>query len=86
MTTARNYLTSSAVGDKIYCIGGISITSSSNYLSTNECYDTVTNAWTTKKAMTTARHYLTSSVVGDKIYLIGGENDVRLSTNECYIP
>ena len=51
MIAARGYLTSSAVGDKIYVIGG----SDGNFSSRNECYDTATNTWTTKASMTTAR-------------------------------
>ncbi|MCY9509423.1 hypothetical protein M5W78_05315 [Paenibacillus larvae] len=67
MPTARSDLTSSAVGDKIYAIGGVA--SSSNKL---EIYDTTTNTWTAGADMPTGRGYITSSAVGDKIYVIGG--------------
>ena len=86
MPTSRNALTSSVVGNKIYCIGGYN----GSALNTNECYDPSTNTWSSKEAMTTARYYLTSSVVNNKIYCIGGRSSVssttRLDVNECYDP
>ena len=36
MTTARDDLTSSSVGSRIYCIGGS--VGTTNYLTTNACY------------------------------------------------
>ena len=83
MSTARSSLTSSAVNNKIYCIGGYDGNST---LSTNEEYDPSTDTWTTKASMPTARTALTSSVVDDKIYVIGGSNGNALSTNEEYDP
>ncbi|ARF66655.1 hypothetical protein B7C51_03170 [Paenibacillus larvae subsp. pulvifaciens] len=66
MPTARSHLTSSAVGDRIYTIGG---NGGENKL---EIYDTATNTWTAGADMPTARGSITSSAVGDRIYAIGG--------------
>ena len=84
MTTARYGLTSSAVGNKIYVIGGYT----SNHYSTNECYNPSTNTWSTVKSIITGRSSLTSSVVDNKIYVIGGTTGGTnyLTQNECYIP
>ncbi|QHZ52406.1 Kelch repeat-containing protein [Paenibacillus larvae] len=69
MITARESLTSSVAGDKIYVIGGIN---GGPYLNKLEIYDTTTNTWTVGADMPTARSSLTSSAVGNKIYVIGG--------------
>ncbi|MEV2566249.1 kelch repeat-containing protein [Paenibacillus larvae] len=79
MPTARDDLTSSAVGDKIYVIGGF------GGRDKLEIYDTTTNTWTSGKDMPTARGFLTSSAVGDKIYVIGGyDGSNSLSKLEIY--
>ncbi|MCY9526780.1 hypothetical protein M5W68_17090, partial [Paenibacillus larvae] len=72
MPTARSFLTSSAVGDRIYTIGG---NGGKNKL---EIYDTATNTWTAGADMPTARGSLTSSAVGDRIYAIGGNGYKKL--------
>ncbi|MCY9701376.1 hypothetical protein M5W65_15765, partial [Paenibacillus larvae] len=59
MPTARDDLTSSAVGDKIYVIGGF------GGRDKLEIYDTTTNTWTAGADMPTARSGLTSNAVGD---------------------
>ena len=85
MPIYRYDLTSSAVDNKIYCIGGYA----SDILNTNECYDPSTNTWTTKASMTTGRALLTSSVVDNKIYCIGGDDGTineSNNCNECYDP
>ncbi|MEV3142321.1 kelch repeat-containing protein [Paenibacillus larvae] len=79
MPTARDDLTSSAVGDKIYVIGGFD----GSFLSNLEIYDTA--VWSTGASMPTARSDLTSSAVGDKIYVIGGwDGNSHLSKLEIY--
>ncbi|MEV2665509.1 kelch repeat-containing protein, partial [Paenibacillus larvae] len=78
MPTARDDLTSSAVGDKIYVIGGF------GGRDKLEIYDTTTNTWTAGADMPTARSDLTSSAVGDKIYVIGGFDGSFLSNLEIY--
>jgi len=76
MPAERRELTSSAVGDKIYVIGGWDY---STILSKLEIYDTATNTWATGADMPTARFGLTSSAVGDKIYVIGGYGSGNVS-------
>jgi hypothetical protein len=86
MPTARYELTSSAVNNVIYVIGG---KNGSSYLSTNEAYDPATNSWTTKASMPTARTGLTSSAVNNVIYVIGGidyNSGSYSDTNEAYDP
>ena len=82
--TARIYAGASAIGDKIYCIGGYAL---SNFSYANECYDTTTDTWSTKTNMSLSRTSLSSGVVNNKIYCIGGANrynNYYFATNECY--
>ena len=83
MPTSRFSLTASAVGEKIYAIGG-AFDGTTRKL--NECYDTSTNEWTSMKVMPTGRYRLTSSVVNGKIYVFGGYGGTVRSENECYDP
>lgn len=71
MPTARIGLSISAVGEKIYAIGGSKTPGPTN-LRTVEEYDPALNSWTTKNDMPTARWGLSTSVVNGKIYAIGG--------------
>ena len=81
----RDSLTSSTVDNKIYCIGGYYYKKDDgDTLNVNECYDTSSNTWTTKKPMITRRFGLTSSTIDNKIYCIGGFDNISLSSNECY--
>ena len=75
---------SSAVGTNIYCTGGADSSNSQKY---NYCYNTLTNAWSTKTAMPTARDAHAFETVGTKIYAIGGyslSSYVLINKNECY--
>jgi N-acetylneuraminic acid mutarotase len=77
--------------NKIYVIGGGNWTNGyTNYLSTNEVYDPLTDTWETKKPMPTSRDELSANVVNGKIYLIGGVADNSISpvtsVNEVYDP
>ncbi|MFC1521909.1 kelch repeat-containing protein, partial [Elusimicrobiota bacterium] len=82
MLTARDKLTSAAVGGKIYVFGG----DNSTALNTNEEYDPVADVWTTRAPMPTARYYAASAVVGDKIYVIAGHLGSNNAKNEEYDP
>ena len=79
MPTGRYNLTSSAVNNKIYFIGG------SGGGNKNEEYTPSTNTWKTRANMPTARSDLTSSEVNNKIYCIGGYGGGK-NENEEYIP
>jgi len=76
MNQARSALGVVAVDGKIYAIGG-SLTfgtanSASNYLDTNECYDSKSNTWTTLTSMPTPRQSFAIAACEGKIYCIGG--------------
>ena len=82
MPTARFALAASAVGDKVYVIGGMA---SGSYLATVEVYNTETNTWATGTPMPTTREAIAVSVIGSKIYVIGGQGTGgRLNTTEIY--
>ena len=81
MPTGREYLTVDAVGTNIYAIGG---SGSSTYLNTNQCYDTLTNTWTTKTTKTVAKYDHASGVIGTDIYCIAGYTGSLVSTNYKY--
>ena len=87
MPTARYLLTSSAVNNIIYVIGGWI---DDTCVGTNEAYDPSTDTWSTKTSMPTARESLTSSAVNNIIYVIGGdfsnETFEVLDINEAYFP
>ncbi len=69
MPTPRLALSTTAVGGKIYAIGG---GAPLNPLPTVEVYDPATDTWTKKPDMPTARGELSACAVGGKIYAIGG--------------
>jgi len=94
--TARLFLAAAVVDGKIYTIGGGSSTINvdrcnavSSYV---ECYDPVTNTWSTKADMPTPYHSAAAVVVDGKIYVIGGgrpaNNPVTGASNlnQCYDP
>ncbi len=86
MPTRRGWLSTSAVGGKIYAIGGIGV----GFLTNVEEYDPDTDTWTRKANMPTQRGALSTSVVNGKIYAIGGcvgaNPTIPLSTVEEYDP
>ena len=85
MSILRTGLQCSSISDKIYSLGGKAILNNT-YTNVNECYDTISNTWTTKENMTTERQLFTASVADNKIYCIGGQNSTNnnLNNNECY--
>jgi N-acetylneuraminic acid mutarotase len=60
------------IGQKIYAIGGIDTTMSTDALAVVEAYDIATNTWTTRQPLPDARVASCSTVVNDHIYTIGG--------------
>jgi N-acetylneuraminic acid mutarotase len=95
MPTARGALTATAVGTKIYAIGGARNPSYSTpelrptvpveNLATNEVYDTVTGTWSSARPMLTARNHHGAALIDGKIYIVGGRVGstfiIGLSTN-----
>ena len=69
MPTARAASGVSAIGTKIYVMGGIS--GNTNYAA-NEVFDTETKQWSKLPDMPAARDHLASQVVRGRIYALGG--------------
>jgi N-acetylneuraminic acid mutarotase len=82
LPTARGALSATAVGTKIYAIGGAKNPAYSTpelrpnvpveNLATNEVYDTATNTWTAARPMLTARNHHGAALIDGKIYVVGG--------------
>lgn len=69
MPTARGYLGSSTYNNKIYCIGGITLTAK------NEEYTPLSDAWSAKTNMPTSRGYLTAGTINSEIYCVSNKNE-----------
>jgi N-acetylneuraminic acid mutarotase len=75
MPTPRSHMTVSALGGKIYAIGGgarIVAFRSGEYRSLLEVYDTATNRWARAADPPTPRSVQSSAVVDGRIYVMGG--------------
>jgi N-acetylneuraminic acid mutarotase len=95
MPTARGALTATAVGTKIYAIGGarnpaystpeLRPTVPVENLATNEVYDTVSGTWSSARPMLTARNHHGAALIDGKIHVVGGRVGstfiIGLSTN-----
>ena len=68
MTNARRFLTSAVLGTNIYAIGGYT----GSVSSLNEMYDTVTNTWTTKKALSVSTYGGAAVGCNGSIHHLGG--------------
>ena len=93
--TPRGALTATAVGNRIYVIGGAKNPSYSTpelrptvpveNLATNEVYDTTSNTWSSERPMLTARNHHGAALIDGKIYVVGGRVGstfiIGLSTN-----
>jgi N-acetylneuraminic acid mutarotase len=83
MPTARSALTLSAVGGRIYAIGGGFRRGGRDVsLSLVEVYDTGTNRWTRTVDMPTPRFFPVSSVIDGRIWVAGGVSQEPASTQE----
>ncbi|MCR9143969.1 MAG: DUF6519 domain-containing protein [bacterium] len=70
---------------RIFVVGGRD--SGGTGLPTNEEYDPVADAWSTRQAMSVGREALAVVAVDEKIYAIGGVNGATIyGTNEVYDP
>ena len=75
MPTPRSHMTVSALGGKIYAIGGgarIVAGRSGEYFPLLEVYDTATNRWARAAELPTPRSVMSSSVVDGRVYVMGG--------------
>jgi N-acetylneuraminic acid mutarotase len=91
--TARDALNQGRTGfaacqyqGKIYVFGGTSDanTTGAEALSSVECYDPATNAWTTLPPLPKALYYLTGAQIGGKMYLFGGINSGGTAVKDIY--
>ncbi len=76
MTTARNHFHASAVGGKIYVMGGrLGSTYVRNLTNTDivQEYDVANDSWATRKRMPTARSGVAGTSYKGKVYVAGGE-------------
>jgi N-acetylneuraminic acid mutarotase len=87
MLTARDHLTVSVTGKKLFAIGGRVDVDYNHNLNANESYDTQTRTWSQHKALPTARSGITSQVLNGLIHVFGGESgDGTFVENEAYDP
>jgi len=86
MPIPRTYISTCAVNDKIYAIGGLT-TGAGDHVSSVEEYDPSTDTWIRKADIPTARSGLVTCAVNGKMYAIGGwadNNWTGISTVEEY--
>ena len=72
LTTARNQFAAVVLNDRIYAIGGDTITGCCAVSAAVEEYDPVTDVWTAVADMPTARELPAASALGSEIYVLGG--------------
>jgi N-acetylneuraminic acid mutarotase len=82
LPTPRGALTATAVGSKLYAIGGaknptysteeLRPTAPVENVATTEVFDTATNTWAAASPMLTARNHHGASLIDGKIYVVGG--------------
>jgi N-acetylneuraminic acid mutarotase len=75
MPTSRSSFGTAVYQNKIYCIGGFSLSDDGTRTTptgVNEVYDTSADTWETKTPMPTARYGFKANAVDGKIYLAGG--------------
>ncbi len=75
MSTMRSSVTSVALDDSLYVIGGINATGSLNTL---EQFCPSTNTWVSRASMPTARQSAGAAVVNGKFYVIGGKSGISV--------
>lgn len=88
MPQPRTYLSASAVGNKIYAVGGTEVVPWEGLKSIFE-YDILTDTWRTKKELITGRWAVSSCSYDNMIFCIGGltnPSDPGQKTIEVYFP
>ncbi len=86
--TERYVPAATAVGGKLYLIGGRREPDGFNEVQTVEAFDPATNTWTTRAPMPTARDEFALAVMDGIIYAVGGHSNKGgwLATVEAYDP
>lgn len=80
LSEARVGMTTAAIGNKLFFVGGVTIDSNQRYKATNrvDIYDVSTNHWTTA-TLSEARSGSIAIAVGEKLLFAGGEKMPGLS-------
>ena len=87
MPTARDHLSVSVTGGKLFAIGGRVDVDYNNNLDVNESYDAKTGKWSRHAPLPTARSGITSQVLNGLIHVFGGESGRgTFVENEAYDP
>ena len=87
LPTPRDHFTLSAVGGKLFAIGGRIDVDYNRNLNVNEMYDPETDRWQTRAPLPTPRSGITSQVLNGKIHVFGGESGQgTFAQNEAYDP
>ncbi|MFA5086693.1 MAG: hypothetical protein WC470_00025 [Candidatus Paceibacterota bacterium] len=90
LPTTRSFVSSAAVNDKIYVIGGNDGCQSNQFdcaVPLNQEYDPVADTWATKAPMLDNRQSVLLAVVNNKIYAMGGQGVAgKSNVNQEYNP
>lgn len=83
MTSARSYMSSAVVNNKIYTFGG---QQNGQAVKTCEMFDTSNEIWYRRTSMPNKRYKHNALAIGDKIYICGGydENNNAISYIDVY--
>lgn len=85
MPTARKNHRAEGINGKFYVVGGI-IDNNWTRTGKTECFDPVTNTWSTKATCPLASYGGGSGVYNNKMYYIGGNSGNADDSNYCYDP
>lgn len=82
MQVKRRFLAVTSLLNKVFVAGGYS---DLTYLNSVECYDPISNAWTSIAPMNTKRYGARAAVLDGQLYVIGGHDGTgQLSSIERY--
>ncbi|MFQ5940837.1 MAG: kelch repeat-containing protein [Nitrososphaerales archaeon] len=83
MPTPRTEITASAVGSRIYVVGGFNADGGTT--SVIEVYDPRSNTWSDGKKLPIALHHAASESYQGKLYVIGGYSEGWIPSNSLFI-
>ena len=90
MLTARAGIAVSAVGDRVFAMGGEGNPySPTGVFAQNEEYDPAADRWTSREPMPTPRHGTGAAIVDGTLFVPGGatvQNFGASAVNEAYTP
>jgi len=83
MPTPRTEVTASAIGSRIYVIGGFNAAGGTT--SAIEVYDPRSNTWSDGKELPVALHHAASASYQGKLYVVGGYSEGWIPSNTLFI-